>query len=191
MNKKLVTPIIVGIVVIALVIGGFVAFKGGNKSKVVAQPQPQSTTNTVTKVNQEAVAVEKVIDDSTKNNKITKDEMLKIGKDKYNQFTTIYTLKNDDELNKYLSDTYLDTKKYEEAAKKVYDPKQPSAKVENTFENESVELLGETGMKYKATITTKITETDGKVNQYKNQIQIDLNKDQKDNQYKIIGFDSK
>ncbi|WP_026678514.1 hypothetical protein [Fictibacillus gelatini] len=129
---------------------------------------------------------QKAVQDISKNNKLTKEEMIKLGRGAYAQGMKFYEVKNEEELLKFLADTFLDPVPFEKYFKEDF------AKIKGKFvsgdiaaESENAYAYGDTGLVYQAIITEKRKMIDGKEETEKFNVTLEADKDPKDGKYKI------
>lgn len=190
MNRKVLQVIIVAVLLV--VVGGGI-YMFANKDKDVAEPTPNKSTTPITtneKVEQIVKEVDSAKEEISKNNKLTEDEMLKIGKEvETKAIENYYKLKNDNDLKKYVSDIYLDEETQFNNLKDAYqDENAKYSKGEVSFTNESVEPYGTTGFVYRANIKeVGYIKNSDKTDSATSTITINLDKDS-DGQYKIAAI---
>jgi len=99
----------------------------------------------------------------SKNNKLTEEEMLSIGREiRQNSMKDFYNLNNDDDLDAYLTRYFLDEEPHYEAYKAGYPSENEKYnKGEVKLENEKVEHYGETGFVYSVKETQIVYPSSG------------------------------
>lgn len=187
MNRKALQVIIVAVLLV--VVGGGI-YMFANKDKDVAEPTPNKSTTPITtneKVEQIVKEVDSAKEEISKDNKLTEDEMLLIGKKVQTKaIEDYYKIKNDNDLKEYVNAIYLDKEtQYNNLQSGYKEETAKYSKAEISFTNESVEPYGTTGFIYRA----NAKEIDYLKNSDKTSIStatitINLDKDS-DGQYKI------
>lgn len=131
--------------------------------------------------------VDKAKADVSKNNKLTEDEMLKIGKGLREDFVTqFYNIKDDEQLESFLGEFYIEENQirfdtFQKSYKENIDVYKSGVIV---LSDDSVEHYGETGFVYKATAEETATKFDKSTKSATYNITLNIDVDD-DGKYKI------
>lgn len=130
---------------------------------------------------------QKAIDEISKNNKMTKEEMLKIAHQVVvDSFKKYYTLKSDEEVTSWVNTYFLDPSIFLENYKKDVKENNPKIKfAEVISENERVAPYGENGFTFKTRMTFVENLKSGESKKYIYEETFVIRKDDKDGKYKI------
>lgn len=147
----------------------------GNQSQVTDKPKTEE---------------DKFVEDikeSAKNNTLTEEEMLKIGRTAFKDLNSVYVMKNEEELKKSIKKHFLENEieiRYD-AQKKFLFPGKYKDFVAN-FETEKVTKVGENGFIYESIVSMEITEVKtNKKQTQKERVTTEFQKDQ-NGTFKII-----
>lgn len=148
--------------------------KKENKSE---QSSPPSQTN-----NSEASYADMVAE-ATKENSLTEEEMIGIGKEVITNYAKYYTAKTKEEFNTIISETFSESEQMQQSLAHTFEPNVYS-KAELIFEEIKVQKISKTAFSFDSVITTKVVGSKEYIS--KDNSHFELKKDEKDNKYKIF-----
>jgi hypothetical protein len=168
MNKKILGLIVGAIVIVLAVVAVFVFTNKDETEQTIIQPTnaPSPTTPSITNNEEISGLVEKIDEakeEISKNNKLTEEEMLSIGREiRKNSMKDFYNLNNDADLDAYLIRYFIDEEPHYKAYKEGYPAaNEKYSKGEVKLEDEKVEHYGETGFVYTVRETQTVYLADG------------------------------
>lgn len=130
---------------------------------------------------------QKTIDEISKDNKMTKEEMLKIAHEVVvENYKKYYMLKSEEEVTNWVNSSFLDPSMFMDSIKKEFNNNKGKIKsAEVISENERVSVYGENGFTFNTRMTFVEHLTSGETNKQILEEQFVIRKDGKDGKFKI------
>src|SRR5690606_11823912 len=106
-------------------------------------------------VSEDTKELAKLMEDASKDNPYTKEEMITAAREAVTKLNSIYTANNEQDIQEVLS-VYANPEIYKDDLKEFYAPGD-NTNYRISFDSESVEKVGKTNFRYKAMVTTQMT----------------------------------
>ncbi|MEC2345010.1 hypothetical protein P9H28_13045 [Paenibacillus barengoltzii] len=106
-------------------------------------------------VSEDTKELAKLMEDASKDNPYTKEEMITAAREAVTKLNSIYTANNEQDIQEVLS-VYANPEIYKDDLKEFYAPGD-NTDYRISFDSESVEKVGKTNFRYKAMVTTQMT----------------------------------
>lgn len=143
-------------VLLIIILSGCGSGEDSNKENL-AESENQITANKELfgHVSEDTKELAKLMEDASKDNPYTKEEMVTAAREAVTKLNSIYTANNEQDIQEVLS-VYANPEIYKDDLKEFYAPGD-NTNYRISFDSESVEQVGKTNFRYKAMVTTQMT----------------------------------